>query len=103
VDKQLTIQEVHHVAKLARIQLNDEQLSQYQNHLSAVLKHISKLNELDVTGVEPMAHPNDILNRLDEDIAVDSFTQDEVLSLAPKVEGEYLAVPKVLPRSDENV
>ena len=102
VDMQLTIQEVEHVAKLARLRLTDEQLKQYQVQLSSILKHIDKLSELDVEGVEPMAHPSDISNRLDEDNPADSLTQAEVLSIMPQIEGEYLAVPKVLPGSDED-
>jgi len=102
VDKQLTIQEVEHVAKLAQLRLTDEQLKQYQNQLSTIIKHIDKLSELDVAGVEPIADSSDISNRLDEDNPVDSLTQSEVLSLMPQVEGEYLVVPKVLPGSDEN-
>lgn len=102
VDKQLTIQEVEHVAKLARLRLSDEQLKQYQSQLSTILKHIDKLSELDVEGVEPMAHTSDISNRLDEDNPTVSLAQDEVLSLMPQVEGEYLAVPKVLRGSDED-
>ena len=102
VDKQLTVQEVQHVAKLAQLRLTDEQIKLYQIQLSSILKHIDKLSELDVDGVEPMAHPSDISNRLDEDNPVDSLTQSVVLSLMPQVEGEYLAVPKVLPGSDDN-
>lgn len=102
VDKQLTIQEVEHVAKLAQLRLTDEQLKQYQSQLSTILKHIAKLRELNVEGVEPMAHPSDISNRLDEDNPADSLAQSEVLSLMPQVEGEYLAVPKVLPGSNDD-
>ncbi len=102
MDKQLTIQEVQHVAKLARLRLTDEQRKQYQSQLSAVLEHIAKLSELDVEGVEPMAHPSDISNRLDEDKHVESLAQIDVLSLMPQTEGEYLVVPKVLPGSDED-
>lgn len=102
MDKQLTIQEVQHVAKLARLQLTDEQLKLYQSQLSTVLKHIAKLSELDVEGLDPMAHSSDTSNRLDEDNPADSLAQSKVLSLFPQIEGEYLAVPKVLPGSDEN-
>lgn len=102
VDKQLTNQEVEHVAKLARLRLTDEQIKQYRIQLSSILKHIAKLSELNVEGVEPMAHPSDISNRLDEDNTTVSLTQNEVLLIMPKVEGEYLAVPKVLPGSDDD-
>ena len=65
--QRLSIDEVRHVAKLARLRLTDEQLERYRGQLSAVLDHIAKLSELDVEGVEPMAHPSDLTNRLDDD------------------------------------
>ena len=90
------------MAKLARLRLTDEQLKQYQHQLSTVLEHIAKLSELSVEGVEPMAHPSDISNRLDDDLPTDSLAQSKVLSLVPQIEGEFIFVPKVLPGSDED-
>ena len=61
-----------------------------------MLEHIAKLNEVDVAGVEPMAHPSDVTNRLDEDVVGESMPVEQLLAIAPAVEGQFLAVPKVL-------
>jgi aspartyl-tRNA(Asn)/glutamyl-tRNA(Gln) amidotransferase subunit C len=92
----LTLEEVRHVARLARLRLTDEQLQRYRGQLSTVLDHIAKLNELDVDGVEPMAHPGDLTNRLDEDAVGQALDVEQVLSIAPATEAHFLAVPKVL-------
>jgi aspartyl-tRNA(Asn)/glutamyl-tRNA(Gln) amidotransferase subunit C len=92
----LTLEEVRHVAKLARLRLTDAQLDQYRTQLSAILDHIDKLSELDVSGVEPMAHPTEITNRLDEDEALPPMPIEHLLQNAPAVEDRFLAVPKVL-------
>ena len=92
----LSLDEVRHVAKLARLELSDSQLEQYRSQLASVLEHIRKLHELDVTGVEPLAHPCEMMNRLEEDVAEPPMSLAEVLRNAPSVEGRFLAVPKVL-------
>ncbi len=97
----LNLDEVRHVAKLARLNLSPEQLQQYRRELSSVVAHIAKLNEVDVQGVEPMAHPNDLTDRLDEDEVVAPMPLEQVLGAAPAVEGQFLAVPKVLGGDDD--
>ena len=94
--ERLSIDEVRHVAKLARLRLTDEQLERYRGQLSAVLEHIAKLSELDVEGVEPMAHPSDLTNRFDDDVPGPMLPREKILGMAPATEGNYLAVPKVL-------
>jgi aspartyl-tRNA(Asn)/glutamyl-tRNA(Gln) amidotransferase subunit C len=102
MSKRLSLDEVRHVAKLARLRLTDEQLELYRDQLSTVLDHIGKLNELDVDGVEPMAHPSDLTNRLDPDEPVASFTVEQVLNMGPAIEDHFLAVPKVLADEGES-
>jgi aspartyl-tRNA(Asn)/glutamyl-tRNA(Gln) amidotransferase subunit C len=92
----LSLDEVRHVAKLARLRLTDEQLQQYRGQLSTILDHIAKLEALDVEGVEPMAHPGDLTNRLDADEVGAMLDLEQVLSIAPATESQFLAVPKVL-------
>ena len=96
----LSLDEVRHVARLARLRLTDEELERYRGQLLTVLDHIAKLNELDVEGVEPMAHPSDLVNRLDDDRVAESMEPQRLLALAPAVVPPYLAVPKVLPGPD---
>jgi aspartyl-tRNA(Asn)/glutamyl-tRNA(Gln) amidotransferase subunit C len=92
----LTLDEVRHVARLGRLRLSEQELELYRDQLSTVLDHIGMLAELDVEGVEPMAHPAEITNRLDEDDVALSLPRQTLLALAPAVKGAYLAVPKVL-------
>ncbi len=99
--ERLTIDEVRQVAKLARLHLTDEQLQRYRGQLSSILDHIAKLSELDVEDVEPMAHPSDLTNRLDEDVVGESLPVETVLALAPAIEAGFLAVPKVLPDQEQ--
>jgi aspartyl-tRNA(Asn)/glutamyl-tRNA(Gln) amidotransferase subunit C len=101
-DQLLSLEEVRHIAKLARLELSAAQLEQYRSQLATVLEHIGKLNELDVTNVEPMAHPSEIANRLDSDQVQPSLALDAVLANAPAVEDRFLAVPKVLADTSES-
>lgn len=96
--ERLSIDEVRRVAKLARLRLTDEQLQRYREQLSTILDHIAKLSEVDVQDVEPMAHPSDLTNRLDEDVVGESLPVETILGLAPAIEAGYklIAVPKVL-------
>lgn len=92
----LSLEEVAHVAKLARLRLSQSHLQQYSTQLSAILDYIDKLNELDVTGVEPLAHPTGVTNRLDDDEVAAPMPIEHLLRNAPAIEDRYLAVPKVL-------
>lgn len=92
----LTLAEVEHVARLARLELPPDQLERYRVELSSVLEHIAKLAELDLDGVEPMARPFESTNRLDDDVVAEPMPLDRLLANAPATEGRYLAVPKVL-------
>ncbi len=94
--QQLTPAEVTHVAKLARLELRPDRVETYRSQLTAVLGHIAKLNEVDMAGVEPMAHPFDASNRLADDVPAPSMPIEDVLLNAPATEGRFLAVPKVL-------
>jgi aspartyl-tRNA(Asn)/glutamyl-tRNA(Gln) amidotransferase subunit C len=95
--RHLSLEEVGRIAALARLRLAGEELERFRGQLSAVLDHVAQLQELDVTGVEPMYHPTDFVNRLDDDAVEPSLPADAVLALAPESEAGYLAVPKVLP------
>jgi aspartyl-tRNA(Asn)/glutamyl-tRNA(Gln) amidotransferase subunit C len=92
----LSLQEVRHVAKLARLRLGDGQLQAYRRQLSSVLEHLARLDELDTDGVEPMAHPSGLTDQLDQDVVAEPMPTADLLDNAPAVEGQFLAVPKVL-------
>jgi aspartyl-tRNA(Asn)/glutamyl-tRNA(Gln) amidotransferase subunit C len=92
----LTPQQVAHVAKLARLALDEARIETYRTQLTAVLGHIAMLDKVDIKDAEPMAHPFDSHNRLAEDVPGPSMALDDLLRNAPAKEGRFLAVPKVL-------
>ena len=92
----LSLDEVRHVASLARLRLTDDEAEQYRRELSAVLAHIDMLTKLDVDGVAPMSHPSGLTNRLADDVVEPSLDVETLLAQAPAVEGRFLTVPKVL-------
>ena len=87
---------VRHAANLSRLKLTDEQVRFFTEQLSGVLDYIAKLNELDVDGVEPMAHPTEIVNRFREDQVTEPLPVDQVLANAPASDPPFFKVPKVL-------
>ncbi|MSR17654.1 MAG: Asp-tRNA(Asn)/Glu-tRNA(Gln) amidotransferase subunit GatC [Phycisphaerales bacterium] len=92
----LTAEEVAHVAKLARLCLDPDRLEAYRAQLSSILGHIASLKSVDVSGVEPMAHPLSISNQLADDVPGPTLSLEQVLMNAPAREGAFIAVPKVL-------
>ena len=92
----LSIEEVRHVAKLARLALTDQQLTRLAPQLEAILHYIDKMAEVDTSGVEPMAQPLPVYNVLREDVARDGLTLEQVLQNAPQTDGPFFQVPKVI-------
>jgi aspartyl-tRNA(Asn)/glutamyl-tRNA(Gln) amidotransferase subunit C len=88
--------QVRHVAKLARLKLDDAAVALYAKQLTGILDYVAQLKSVDVTGVEPMAHPLPLQNVLREDVVRPGLTTDQVLSNAPGKDGPYFTVPKVL-------
>ena len=84
------------VVKLARIELTLEEERRLAPQLSEVLKYIEKLNELDVSGVEPTAHATPLSNVMREDEPRDSLSQEDALRNAPKAANGLFVVPKIV-------
>lgn len=87
---------VRHIAKLARIAVSDQEVAALEPELNNILGWIEQLQEVDVTGVEPMTAviPNQL--RLRDDIVNDGGKRDEILANAPHAEHGFFAVPKVI-------
>lgn len=94
--EQLTEEQVRHVAKLSRLRLEPEEVSSMAHQLSHVLGYISKLNELDVADVEPMAHAMELTNVLREDIPEPGLPVEDILANAPEQDTPFFKVPKVI-------
>lgn len=89
-------QEVDHVAKLARLELTDQEKEKLTDQLSNILTYVEKLNELDTKGVEPTAHVLDINNVMRNDEPGESLTQERALANAPDKAAGHYKVPKII-------
>jgi len=88
--------DVGYVAKLARLNLSDEETSLFQKQLGDVLKYAEKLREVDVSHVEATAHAIPVFNVFREDQPGDCFTAEEALSNAPRKANNLFIVTKVV-------
>lgn len=91
----ITIKDVEHVAKLARLELTEAEKEMFTEQLGDVLTHVEKMNEVNTVGVEPMNHPIDFVNVMREDNKIYENTREELMSNAPDIEGEFFKVPKI--------
>jgi aspartyl-tRNA(Asn)/glutamyl-tRNA(Gln) amidotransferase subunit C len=89
----ITREEVLHVAKLASLELTDEEVERLTAELSAILEAVSKVSELDLSDVPPTAHPLELANAWAEDEPKPSLSLDEVFANAPEREGDLFKVP----------
>jgi len=89
----ITRDEVLHVAKLARLALTEDEIGKFQEQLSAILEAVSKVDELDLSDVEPTAHPLELSNVWAADEPRPSLSVEEALADAPDREGDHFRVP----------
>src|SRR6266566_9592864 len=85
--------EVLHVAGLARLELTDEEVERFREQLNAILEAVGKVAELDLSDVEPTAHPLDLVNAWADDEPRPSLSVEEALANAPDREGDLFRVP----------
>ena len=88
--------DVAYVARLARINLTADEAKTFQRQLDDVLKYVEKLRQVDVTGIEAIAHTLPVFNVFREDAARDWFTAEQALSNAPRQANDLFVVPKVV-------
>ncbi len=88
--------QVRKVAKLSRLELTEPEVEEFTGQLSAILDYVEKMNELDTTDIEPLAHCLPISNVLREDCARESLGTEKVLANAPQRDEEFFKVPKIL-------
>ena len=89
----ITRDEVLHVARLARLALTEEEIAKFQEQLSAILEAVGKVAELDLSQIEPTAHPLDLSNVWAADEAQPSLPLEDALANAPDQEDGYFRVP----------
>jgi aspartyl-tRNA(Asn)/glutamyl-tRNA(Gln) amidotransferase subunit C len=86
-------EEVLHVARLARLELSDDEVTRFQEQLSAILDAVSKVSELDLADVPPTSHPLDVVNVWGIDEPRPCLSVEEALANAPEREGDFFKVP----------
>ena len=86
-------EEVQRVARLARLELDEGEVTRFQEQLSAILDAVSKVSELDLSNVPASAHPLQIANAWDDDEVRPSLALDEVFANAPDRDGDYFRTP----------
>ena len=96
MSERISTEQVAHVARLARLDLTDDELEHYTDQLAAILDHAADIEALDLDGVEPMTHPVPLVNVLRDDVERPCLDRDEVLAAAPEAESGRFKVPPIL-------
>jgi aspartyl-tRNA(Asn)/glutamyl-tRNA(Gln) amidotransferase subunit C len=102
----VSLDDVRHVADLANLELTADELPRMAHDLNAILGHIAQLQQLDTTGIEPMAQVGEALGlapaasgeTLRPDTIKTSVARADVMSQAPETDGRFFKVPKVIER-----
>jgi aspartyl-tRNA(Asn)/glutamyl-tRNA(Gln) amidotransferase subunit C len=92
----IDLEAVRHVARLSRLALGEDKLQKFTGQLEAILEYVAKINEVDLGGVEPMAHALPLRNVLRDDVAEPGLPVEQVLQNAPERDGPFFKVPKIL-------
>ncbi len=98
----VTVEEVERVAELAHLELTPEETVHMLGDLNAILDYVAELNQLDTTGVEPLAQVNELFSAetagLRDDLQMPSLDRAMVLAQAPETDQVFFKVPKVIER-----
>jgi aspartyl-tRNA(Asn)/glutamyl-tRNA(Gln) amidotransferase subunit C len=94
--KEITVEDVEYAARLARLELTEEEKRSMTSQVRDVLRYVAKLNELNTDDVEPTAHVLPLKNVWRADKREESLDQEKVISIAPKARDGMLRVPRVV-------
>ncbi|TXT30852.1 MAG: aspartyl-tRNA(Asn)/glutamyl-tRNA (Gln) amidotransferase subunit C [Rhodocyclaceae bacterium] len=92
----LTLEQVKRIAHLARIEISDDEAQTTQGHLNGIFQLIEEMQAVDTRGVEPMAHAQDVSQRLREDAVTEGDRRAAYQAVAPDTEAGLYLVPKVI-------
>lgn len=91
-----SLDDVKKVALLGRLALSETEIEQMSHQLGAILDYVQQLQQVDTTGVEPLAHCLPVQNVFRDDEIRPSLSADEALANAPKRVGDFYSVPAIL-------
>ena len=94
--ERITRDDVAHVARLARLDVCDEELGTFTDQLAAILDHAADVEALDLADVPPTDHPLPLIGVLRPDVVGPTLDRDEVLAAAHQAEGDRFRVPTIL-------
>ena len=92
----ITLQEVDHVARLARLELSAADKERMRSELDGILSYIDKLRALDTRDVEPTSHAVPVTNVMRDDVERPSLPHEDMLANAPDRHREMFRVPKII-------
>ena len=92
----LSLEQIHRIAHLARLELAESEAAAMQQQLNGILAMVDEMSAVDTTGVAPMSHPQEVMQRLREDRVAESDQRELYQSIAPAVEDGLYLVPKVI-------
>ncbi|HHJ34832.1 MAG TPA: Asp-tRNA(Asn)/Glu-tRNA(Gln) amidotransferase subunit GatC [Gammaproteobacteria bacterium] len=92
----IDVDEVKKIARLACLNIDETDMPSYATNLSNILDLVAQMNAVDTTGVTPMSHPFDAVQRLREDEVTDFDRREDFQAIAPMTEDGLYLVPKVL-------
>lgn len=88
--------DIEKVARLARLELSEEEREAFGRQLGKILEYMEQLNQVDTSGVEPTSHTTPVFNVFREDEIRPSSSQEEVLGIAPEEEEGHFRVPRII-------
>ena len=97
-DKKISLEEVEHIAELARIELSGEEKKKFSDELSDVLGYVEQLQEVNTDGIEPMSQATGMVNVLREDVAenCDEDVRKKIIESFPEEKEGYVKVKQIL-------
>ena len=95
-EPKITLAEVEHVARLARLELSDPEKERMRSQLDAILTYIDKLRQLNTDNVEPTSHAIPMVNVMREDEVRPYWPTGDMLANVPEREGDFVRVPRII-------
>ncbi len=92
----VTIKEVEHIAKLAKLEFSETEKEKFTHQFNDILKYMEQLNSVDTTNVEPLSQVTELNNVFREDVVKPSISTEEALKNASDKTDEHFKVPKVI-------
>ena len=91
----ISVKEVEHIAKLARLALSEDEKKLYTEQLARIIGYFDQLKAVETINIEPMAHALEVVNIMREDLVVSPPGRDLLLKNAPAVENGFFKVPRI--------